>query len=294
MSYSLFNFWSVNKYLIQTLSHEKKFNFTFYANSYIVINITTLLQHVIKKEFQLEPKYREMYIDMKQKITTGIWQENMLMPTEADLCRMYSVSRITTRHALEDLEKEGLVLKLQGRGTFVKGKKLQHGERQKGFVQIMAEQGYIITTKVLVKEEVRAEGEAAERLHLNDGDPVYHFRRLRYIGKTPIVLMDAYVPKALGDEMIKYDLENISFYRLYRDIMKEDIEDSPCTITAFIPDDEICTLLNAEKNSAQLLFKAVAIMPAGPIEYCRSVFNAEYNEFIVSMRDQRIYKTPQK
>ncbi len=242
----------------------------------------------------MEPKYREMYTDMKQKITTGIWQENMLLPTEAELCKAYSVSRITTRHALEDLEKEGMILKLQGRGTFVKSKKLKHGERQKGFVQIMAEQGYIITTKVLSTELITAGDEIAEKLYLKPDDQVYHFRRLRFIGKTPIVLMDAYVPKALGDKMTGYDLENISFYKLYREIMMEDIEDTPCTITACTPDDGICSMLNAEKHSAHLLFKAVAIMKSGPVEYCRSVFNADYTEFVVSMRDQRIYRIPQK
>ena len=99
-------------------------------------------------------KYKEMYTDIKHKITTGIWQENAPIPTESELSQMYNVSRITTRHALEDLEKEGFILRIQGRGTFVKAKQLKHGERQKGFTQIMAEEGFIVTTKILKKELV--------------------------------------------------------------------------------------------------------------------------------------------
>lgn len=40
-------------------------------------------------------KYKEMYADMKEKIITGIWSDNMLLPTEAELCKIYEVSRIT-------------------------------------------------------------------------------------------------------------------------------------------------------------------------------------------------------
>ena len=57
-------------------------------------------------------KYKEMYTDIKHKITTGIWQENAPIPTESELSQMYNVSRITTRHALEDLEKEGFILRI--------------------------------------------------------------------------------------------------------------------------------------------------------------------------------------
>lgn len=237
-------------------------------------------------------KYKEMYTDIKHKITTGIWQENAPIPTESELCQIYNVSRITTRHALEDLEKEGFILRIQGRGTFVKAKQLKHGERQKGFTQIMAEEGFIVTTKVLVKEPIEAKGDVLEWLHLPEGSIVYHFKRLRSIGNTPIVLMDAYVPRDIGEEMMKYDLENISFWKLFREIAKCDIEDNPCTVTAITPDDETCSLLQVPKGSAHLIFKSLAIMKERAIEYNKSIFNAEYTEFVVGMRDQRISNIP--
>ncbi|MGN1163538.1 MAG: GntR family transcriptional regulator [Candidatus Ornithospirochaeta sp.] len=233
-----------------------------------------------------------MYTDMKHKITTGIWQENTPIPTESELCKLYGVSRITTRHALEDLDKEGFILRIQGRGTFVRAKQLKHGERQKGFTQIMAEEGFIVTTKVIVKELVAADEEVLKWMHLPPESQVYHFRRLRLIGKTPLVLMDEYVVKEIGEEMKNYDLENISFWKLYREIGKGDIEDNPCTVTAITPDDETCSLLEVPKGSAHLLFKSLAVMKEKAIEYSKSVFNAQYTEFTVGMRDQRISNIP--
>lgn len=237
-------------------------------------------------------KYKEMYTDMKHKITTGVWQENSPIPTEAKLCKLYSVSRITARHALEDLEKEGYILRIQGKGTFVNAKQLKHGERQKGFTQIMAEEGFIISTKVISKELVEARGEVLEWMHLSPGTMVYKFRRLRSIGKTPIVLMDEYIKKELGEKLLSYDLENISFWKLFREIEKEDIEDNPCTVTACTPDDDVCTLLQVPLKSAHILFRSIAVMNSTPIEFTTAVFNAEYTEFVVAMRDQRISNIP--
>lgn len=196
------------------------------------------------------------------------------------------------RHALYDLEAESLVVKLQGRGTYVKPKQIKHGENAKGFMQSMAEQGYVITTRILVKELITAPKDVLGRLHLGEGEKVWHFRRLRSNGKHPIVLMEVYVPKDLGDEMQPYDLENISFYKLYREIRKCDIMDTPCTVTACIPSDDVCDLLCVDRGSAHLYFRSTAYMGSTPIEYNVSFFNANYMEFVVGMRDQRIHTLP--
>ena len=238
------------------------------------------------------PKYKEMYSDIKEKIITGIWYDNMLIPTEAELCENYNVSRITVRHALEELENEALIVRMQGRGTFVKTKRTAHGENAKGFMQVMAEQGYVIITKILLKEVIKAPLKIVDRLHLSPEADIWHFKRLRCNGKYPIALMDIYVVKEIGDRMQGYDLENISFYKLYREISQKDIQDSPGTITACNPTDEECKLMNVVPGSAHLLFKSTAYIDNCPIEYSESIYNSTYTEFVVGMRDQRIHTLP--
>jgi GntR family transcriptional regulator, arabinose operon transcriptional repressor len=65
-------------------------------------------------------KYQKIFLDLEQKIRSGLWNPSEQLPTEHQLCETYSVSRITASRALNELFKEGLVERHPGRGTFVK------------------------------------------------------------------------------------------------------------------------------------------------------------------------------
>jgi len=64
-------------------------------------------------------KYEKIITNIEKKIQSGIWSTGMLMPTESELCTLFEVSRITVRRALAELEKLGLVERIQGKGSFV-------------------------------------------------------------------------------------------------------------------------------------------------------------------------------
>lgn len=65
------------------------------------------------------PRYRELEQHIRDKIATGAWQPGHRLPTELELAKMFGVSRITTSRALLELQNAGLVVREQGRGTFV-------------------------------------------------------------------------------------------------------------------------------------------------------------------------------
>lgn len=67
-----------------------------------------------------ENLYSQLYDIMKGKITSGEWPEGALLPAEREFCSAYGISRITVRAACSLLEKEGLLERRQGKGTFVK------------------------------------------------------------------------------------------------------------------------------------------------------------------------------
>lgn len=62
-----------------------------------------------------------IYKSLKEKIETGVYKQNDKLPTEAEIGSTFSVSRVTSRKALELLEHEGLIYRKQGAGTFVAG-----------------------------------------------------------------------------------------------------------------------------------------------------------------------------
>ena len=66
------------------------------------------------------PRYRELEQHIREKIASGVWGPGHQLPTERELAVMFGVSRITTSRALLELQNAGLVVREQGRGTFVR------------------------------------------------------------------------------------------------------------------------------------------------------------------------------
>lgn len=72
------------------------------------------------------PLYQQLAELLKEGISTGRYKQGQKLPTELELCELYHVSRNTVRGALRQLEKENLLLRQQGKGTFVSKKKYNH------------------------------------------------------------------------------------------------------------------------------------------------------------------------
>jgi GntR family transcriptional regulator len=63
--------------------------------------------------------YVQIYTIIKEKIESGKWPAGTQIPTEDDLCKMYDVSKVTVREAIQELVREGILKRQQGKGTFV-------------------------------------------------------------------------------------------------------------------------------------------------------------------------------
>ena len=85
------------------------------------------------------PLYAQIKDALRVQILDGTYAPHSQMPSEHELCAMYGVSRITVRQALGDLQKEGLLFKLHGKGTFVsKPKAFQNVSSLQGFAEAMS------------------------------------------------------------------------------------------------------------------------------------------------------------
>ena len=71
------------------------------------------------KSSSKEPLYQRIFSDLKRRIDGGEWGNGAILPTENELCETYQVSRGTVRQVLAEMEKEGLVRRERGRGTFL-------------------------------------------------------------------------------------------------------------------------------------------------------------------------------
>jgi len=76
--------------------------------------------------FNQEKLYIQLTRIFLEEIKSGKWQLNQRIPSEEELCKKYGVSKITVRQAVNNLVSDGYLMKLQGKGTFPAGQRLQH------------------------------------------------------------------------------------------------------------------------------------------------------------------------
>ncbi len=237
----------------------------------------------------MSAKYKKVFDAIKNKIQTGVWYEGMLMPTEYELCELFEVSRITIRRSLSELEAEGLVERIQGKGSFVKSKRY-HSTNRPGFRDSMALQGIEIKSRILSSELIPPPAEIKDKYQLED--LVWHFTRLRSVGGTTVAIMESFIPKDIGDGFAVYALEDASFYQLIQAISGQQIIDTVGTVTAIIPSEFQCDHLGVPNGTPHIWYRSVGYLEDGRIaEVSSSIFNANMYEFTVQYENLKSKST---
>jgi GntR family transcriptional regulator len=159
------------------------------------------------------PHYLRIYRDLRQRIDTGEWEAGTRLPAQRDLSSQFGVAVMTIRHALQLLEREGLVQFRHGKGTYVAPRPLSYDmSRLRSLAQEMAAQGHALVTRVLSSSFSRAQPRVAELLALNGSEEVYVLERLRIVDGRPAVYQRSHLPARHGRSIGGADLTTRSLY----------------------------------------------------------------------------------
>jgi len=142
---------------------------------------------------QRDPAYRRIQQVLQQRIQLGELQPGDAVPSERELARNHQVSLMTARHALAELEREGLVDRRRGAGTFVAMPKI-HFNRLASFTEQMASRGMQPRSRILCASVVDDEQEAAARLALPVPSRLIKLERLRQSSEQPFAVETCYLP----------------------------------------------------------------------------------------------------
>jgi GntR family transcriptional regulator len=152
------------------------------------------------------PLYQQIKDTLRASILNGEYPPHSRVPSESELQEMFEVSRITIRQALGDLQKEGLIFKVHGKGSFVsQPKAVQNITSLQGFAEAMGE-GQEIVNHVLSFDFVAANAQVASKLALDEGTPVAEIHRLRLLNRQATSYEITFVPEALGKKLQRADL----------------------------------------------------------------------------------------
>lgn len=161
------------------------------------------------------PLYHQLRKMIADRIETGEWQPGDRVPSEIELVKQLGVSRTTVRLALTDLANQGLLTRLQGRGTFVAHPRIRQPlNRLTGFTQDMLARGKRPASRLLQFDVVPASAAAARALGLQLGAPLIALKRLRLADELPMAVEAAYLAYELCKALLKQDLTSRSLYHI--------------------------------------------------------------------------------
>ncbi len=137
------------------------------------------------------------------------------LPSENELCALYEVTRATVRHALEVLEKEGLVYREKGRGTFLRRRRVQLDlARLCSTTEDMQARGWVPSTRLIGVEAITPLPHIGRQLGLGADEQVWEVHRLRCANGEPISLQWSYLPCRLVPDLARKDLTGSLYYTL--------------------------------------------------------------------------------
>ena len=130
------------------------------------------------------------------------------LASERELSEAHGMTRVTVREALQQLETEGLVYRMNRRGWFVAASRLDYDPvEDAGFMRNVSRQGRTPKTETLLKEKTQASPWLAEHLAVRVGTAVFHLQRRRYIDDRPVLLEDIFLIAQRYPGLLHADLD---------------------------------------------------------------------------------------
>jgi len=229
------------------------------------------------------PLYYQLDTILRKKILSGEIAAGAPFPTEDLLVQQYNISRITVRQALSSLEKDRLIIRKQGKGTFV-AEKIERAELPKlagtgnDLVDISSHDSMRmrIITKVIGFTRLLANKTITDYLGIPEGTEIIRIERVRLANEKPLYHLLNYLPIEIGEKLNAKALKNKTLTRIMETDLKIPIKKAIQTIEADIIDSYIGPILDAREGDPCLILRRVVYEKDGrAIEYLVATFRAD-------------------
>jgi GntR family transcriptional regulator len=140
------------------------------------------------------PLYQQIKALITRSLQSGEWKPGELIPSEVELANRFKVSQGTVRKAIDELAAETLVMRKQGKGTFVS---THHEERaQFRFLRLMPDEGvpHPGVSQFIEVKRMRAPADVARLLDLKSGDAVIFIKRVQHFDSVPTIVEEIWLP----------------------------------------------------------------------------------------------------
>lgn len=158
-----------------------------------------------------KPRYQQLKDLIIGRIFSGELQPSDRVPSENELVEAMNVSRMTANRALRELNDEGYVERIAGRGTFVSDFRSQsHLLEVQNIADEIASRGRTHSSRVIRHSRQHARGDVARALHVAQGTDIYHLLLVHYENEVPVQLEDRHIVASFAPDCLEQDFEQVT------------------------------------------------------------------------------------
>jgi len=206
------------------------------------------------------------------------------IPSERRLSTDFGVSRLTIRAALDDLVREGLLVRRHGSGTFVGEPKIAQQLTLTSFSDDMRRRGMVPGARAVELKTIHAGPALGRALHVSPDARVVRIRRVRLADDEPMALETLHVPAAVVPGLKRAQLEDSSFYELLASRYGVVVASGVQTIEPTVTNEEESELLHVPLHSPAFLFERTSRADTGEIvEFVRSLYRGDRYRLVAEL-----------
>lgn len=200
------------------------------------------------------PLYLRVKHMISQRIYDGTWPVNKKIPSESELVNLLGCSRMTVNRALRELTTEGLLVRIQGVGSFV-----AEGQGRTALFQVnnIAEEilarNHKHHAQVLVLEKIQANAEQSVLMQIREGQTLFHSIIVHFENDVPVQIEDRLVDPVIIPDYLDQDFQNITPNAYL--MSKAPVTEGEHVVTAILATTQECKWLKINKTEPCLLIR---------------------------------------
>lgn len=227
------------------------------------------------------PAYQKIQRAIRQRIEAKQLKPGDAVSSERELARIHNVSLMTARHALATLEREGVVERRRGAGTFVAPPRIQFNKLM-SYTEQMASRGLTPSSKIINAKIVEDEQEIAARLGLGAASRMVKIERVRITADEPFAMETCYLPAAEFAELVHAPLGRGSLFATLEHDYGIELAYADEEVDATVAEGRVAQLLNLRAGAPLLRIRQVIYSSKNqPLIYVVGVYRSERHSLFI-------------
>lgn len=234
------------------------------------------------------PLYEQLKNIIKEDIDAGVYKIGDKLPSEMALEEKHNVSRITVRRAVKELCDEQILIRKQGKGTFILSQTRQnHIGQMSGFHESMQKLNKKVNTQVLEKSIVKVNSSYAKYLQIEQGDEVVFLKRLMQADGKPSLIDICYIPLKRFPDIFEKLEGNFSLFSILKNDYKVKLESFYKILSVITANKDMAEILNCHDGEALFnMFKITYDENKIPLYISVSIVRTKNTSYVISSEGQ--------